>query len=170
MCLGFAEWAKVFPNPHTKYNKFWVDNAMDMTVKELIAAVNKVFESDKLTVTAVSGPAMRVEKEKTEEDPSTVGAGAKTIWNESRSMKATWDNLDKKWVPLLKELTTRSESFLTLDDPIDVTAKLLYADLSISLENEDGDEVECAPIVLKLGDFDFVSYNDRPAKPATPWL
>merc|ERR1719272_1034124 len=35
LMLGFAEWAKTFPNPHTKYDKFWINNTGDMTVSQL---------------------------------------------------------------------------------------------------------------------------------------
>jgi hypothetical protein len=167
LMLGFAEWAKKYPDPHTKYDTFWVDNTADMTVAQLKAAVDAIFAEAKLKVSSISCPPMRVEAEDEKGNP-TVRDSARAMWNSS--IKSTNANLEKKWVPLLTELTTRSEDFACIDDPVDVTGKLLYAGLTITLEDDDYEQVEQAPLVLKLGEFDFVPYNERPPKPAVPWL
>mmetsp|Transcript_28457 Transcript_28457/g.85271 ORF Transcript_28457/g.85271 Transcript_28457/m.85271 type:complete len:168 (+) Transcript_28457:3255-3758(+) len=166
--LGFAEWSKKFPNPHTKYDKVWIENCADMTVAELATAVGKAFGDANLEVTAILGPDVQIEVPVTEENPSGVESQARALYNPL--LPSTKANADKKWVPLLKEFTTKTEEFKLLNDPIDVSTKLLYAGLTFIIENEDGDEITVPSIVLKLGDFPFVPYNKRVEKPAVPWL
>ena len=73
--------------------------------------------------------------------------------------------------PLLKELTTRDEiKWQTVDDPVDVTGKRLCTDLTIQLQNDDGDDVKTPTIIIKLKPFEFVSYKARTAREVTPWL
>ena len=73
--------------------------------------------------------------------------------------------------PLLKELTTRDEiKWQTVDDPVDVTGKRLCTDLTIQLQNDDGDDVKTPTIIIKLAPFEFVSYKERKAREVTPWL
>ena len=40
---------------------------------------------------------------------------------------------------------------------------------SFDVQDADDDQVD-PPIVIKLADFDFVSYADRKAREVTPWL
>lgn len=167
LMLGYAEWARKHPSPHTKYDKFWVENTADMTVGELRAACNELFKEAGLEVSMIGGPAMRIECEKTADDPSGIRTGNRTLWN--GLMRSTNANLDKKWTVLLKELTTRSDDFPTIDDPVDVTGRVLYDGLTITFENDEGD-VEPAPLILKLGEFEFTSYKDRPDPAPRPWL
>ena len=47
---------------------------------------------------------------------------------------------------------------------------MLYSGLSFDVQDADGDQVTTPPIVIKLADFDFVSYADRKAREVTPWL
>lgn len=168
MMLGFAETVRRHPNPHTKYDKFWLEDTKDMTVAELRDAASALFKEEGLEVTMISGPPMRLEVEKSAEDKSGQGTGSRALWN--ALISSTNANLDKKWVPLLKELTTRSDDFKTLDDPVDISDRLLYSGLTFSFENEDGDDVTTAPIIVKLGKFDFVSYKDRKPKEHQAWL
>eukprot|EP00039_Didymoeca_costata_P009286 m.122711 g.122711 ORF g.122711 m.122711 type:complete len:129 (-) comp14428_c2_seq2:6341-6727(-) len=112
--------------------------------------------------------ARRLEAEKTADDSSGIQHGSRALWNSL--IPGTNANLDKKWVPLLKTLTTRSPDFLSIDDPVDVSDRLLYSSLSVTMENEDGDDVTTAPIILKLGPFEFVSYKDRKEKEHKAWL
>ena len=73
--------------------------------------------------------------------------------------------------PLLKELTTRDEvKWLTVDDPVDVSGKRLCTDLTIQLQNDDGDDVKTPTIIIKLTPFEFISYKSRTARKVTPWL
>jgi hypothetical protein len=73
--------------------------------------------------------------------------------------------------PLLKELTTRDEvKWLTVDDPVDVSGKRLCTDLTIQLQNDDGDDVKTPTIIIKLTPFEFISYKARTARKVTPWL
>lgn len=168
MMLGFAEELKKHPNPHTKYDKFWVENTKDMTVKDLKDALDAQFKEAGLHCTMIGGPVLRVEQPKTEDDATGVGAKALVLWSEM--LRSTNANLDQKWVALLLDRSTRTETNPLLDDPIDVSKHLLYNGLSFSFEDEDDEEVEVAPIIVKLGAFAFVPYLDRPAKPAVPWL
>lgn len=105
--LGFAEWNKKFPNPHTKYDKVWIEDAQDMTVDGLIAAVNAAFAEANLKVSAVNGPIVPIEIPVTKDDPSGVAEQARSLWN--ANIGSTKANGPKKWVPLLKEMTTRTE-------------------------------------------------------------
>jgi hypothetical protein len=109
--LGFAEWSKKFPNPHTKYDKVWIESTRDLTVDELIAAVNAKFAEAGLKVTAVNGPIVPIEIAVTKDDPSGVAEQARSLWNSA--IKSTKANGPKKWVELLKEMTTRSEVCLS---------------------------------------------------------
>eukprot|EP00040_Diaphanoeca_grandis_P030633 m.181503 g.181503 ORF g.181503 m.181503 type:complete len:1254 (+) comp32069_c2_seq1:380-4141(+) len=168
LMLGFAEWVKTHPNPHTKYDKFWIENTADMTLAELRAACDELFKEEELTVSAIFGPSVKIEVEKNEENPSGVQDSARTLW--SSMMGGTEKNLTKKWVPFLKELTTRTDTYACLSDPVDVSGHSLYDGLVFAFENDDGDDVTTAPLVLKLKDFKFQSYKDRVEKPATPWL
>jgi hypothetical protein len=37
-------------------------------------------------------------------------------------------------------------------------------------QNEDGETVDTPRIIIKLGAFDFVGYNEHPSKVVRPWL
>merc|ERR1711935_1064141 len=111
---------------------------------------------------------LRVEQPKTESDPTGVGAKALVMWSEL--LRGTNENLDQKWVELLLAKSTRDAETPVMDEPIDVSKQLLYNGLAFSFENEDDEEVDVAPIIVKLGAFEFVPYLDRPAKAAVPWL
>lgn len=56
MMLGFAEWARVHPNPHTKYDKFWIENTKNMTVEQLKDACNALFSEAGLVLSAIMCP------------------------------------------------------------------------------------------------------------------
>ena len=60
--------------------------------------------------------------------------------------------------------------WLTVDDPVDVSGKRLCTDLTIQLQNDDGDDVKTPTIIIKLKPFEFVSYKARTAREVTPWL
>ena len=169
MMLGFAEQLFKHPNPHTKYDKFWVENTQNMTVQELRDAVDAQFKEAGLHCTMIGLAApLRVEQPKTESDPTGVGAKALVMWSEL--LRGTNENLDQKWVELLLTKSTRDADTPIMDEPIDVSKQLLYNGLAFSFENEDDEEVDVAPIIVKLGAFEFVPYLDRPAKAAVPWL
>ena len=57
-----------------------------------------------------------------------------------------------------------------VDDPIDVSIRSLYADLVVSLQDDDGDDVTTPPIVIKMKPFDFVGYKERAPRAVAPWL
>jgi len=168
LMLGFAEEEKKFPNPHTKYDKFWVEDTKDMTVQQLREAVDAQFKEAGLHCTMICAPPLRVEMPKTEDNATGVGAKALVFWSEM--LRGTNENLEKKWVELLLTKSTRDDENPIMDDPIDVSKHLLYNGLTFAFENEDDEEVDVAPIVVKLGAFEFVPYLDRPAKAAAPWL
>jgi len=164
MMLGFAEWQRKFPNPHTKYDKVWIDGTADMTVRELKDAIDAHYKDAGLHVTMIAGPTLRVQLEKTPDNPTGIGATCASLWNEL--LPGTKGQLDQKWVPLLRDLTSTN----TIDDPVDVSKLQLYAGLSIGLDNEDDEAVDTPPIILKLGEYAFVPYPARPARPHVEWL
>jgi hypothetical protein len=168
LMLGYAEWDRAYPNPHTKYDKIWIEGAKDMTVEEFIAAVNAKFDQAGLKVNGVNCPKVPIEVKPTDEDPSGVAISSRALWDES--MASTKANLGRKWVDLLKELTTRSESYPLLCEPIDASSKLLYDGLSFTVVNDDFDFITIPKVVLKLGDFPFTPYLERGIKPVEPWL
>ena len=171
MCLGFAENIKTIPNPHTKYDKVWVGPLpAGASVGDLKAAVeaHPLFKEAGLEVSMIGAPTQKIECEKDEENPSGIKPGARTLYN--AVMRSTHANLTEAWVPLLTRLTTRSDTWQTVDEPIDVSKRVLYSGLSFDVQDADGDQVTTPPIVIKLADFDFVSYADRKAREVTPWL
>jgi hypothetical protein len=170
MMLGFAERIKTYPNPHTKYDKVWVGPlAPGATVGQLKDAIEASFSSASLKASMITAPTQRLECEKDEENPSGLKVGARTLY--STTMRGTHANLDKPFVELLAQVTSRDEAkWPTIDDPIDLSKRLLYADLAIALEDDEGDIVTTPPIVIKLGPFDFVPYKEREARPVEPWL
>ena len=168
MGLGFAEWARVYPNPHTKYDKYWVDNTRAMTVEQLRDACDALFKDAGLTVSAISCPSVQVECDKDADHPAGVKDQARAMWNSM--MPSTKANLSRGWVELLKELTTRSDTNPIVSDPIDVSVRKIYNGITFLFENGDGDDVSAAPVVLKLDDFKFTSYKDSPVPSTAPWL
>ena len=171
MCLGFAENVKTVPNPHTKYDKIWVGPlAPGATVGDLKAAVeaHPVLKEAGLTCSMIGAPTQKIECAKDEENPSGIRPGARTLYN--AVMGSTKANLTEPWVALLAKLTTRSDTWQTVDEPIDVSSRTLYSGLSFGVQDDDGDEVTTPPIVIKLADFDFVSYTDRESRDVAPWL
>ena len=61
MGLGFAEWAKFYPNPQTKYDKIWIEGCThNMTVQDLVDKANEALSAgglqviSPLTLTSVS--------------------------------------------------------------------------------------------------------------------
>ena len=169
MCLGFAEWVKFYPNPQTKYDKVWIDGCKyDMTVQELCDRAGEVLKAGGLSVMGVSCPSQRVEVPKTEENPKGVAETARQLYN--KSIPSTHARLGEPLAKLVKELTTRTEDHPTLDDPVDITSKKLYTGVNLVVMDEDFNVVTTPTIVLKFIDFDFVTYNERPAKDVTPWL
>ena len=171
MCLGFAENIKTCPNPHTKYDKVWVGPlAPDATVGDLKAAVeaHPLFAEGKLQCCMIAAPPQKIECEKDEENPSGLKTGVRTLY--SSVMRGTHANLTEPWVALLTRLTTRSESWQTVDEPIDTSSRLLYSGLSFDVQDDDGDQVTTPPIVIKLSEFDFVPYTLRTQREVEPWL
>ena len=51
-----------------------------------------------------------------------------------------------------------------------MTGKRLCTDLTIQLQNDDGDDVKTPTIIIKLTPFEFISYKSRTARKVTPWL
>merc|ERR1711998_761061 len=169
MCLGIAEWVKFYPNPQTKYDKIWVDGCShDMTLQQLVDKVGEVVKDAGLSVYSVGCPYQRVEVDKSDDHPDGVTSSAITLYNQL--MPGTKGNLDKPLAALVKEKTTRSETLLTLDDPVDITSRKLYVGLQITLMNDDGDFVTAPEPILKFIDFDFVPYPERKPKAVQPWL
>jgi len=170
MMLGFAERVLCHPDPHTKYDKFWVGPVPPTaTVQELLDAINVTFKDAGLHVAMLAGPTQRTECEKDEHNPTGLRAGARALWNPLLS--STKANLDKPWGPLLKHLTTRDEmTWQTIDDPVDVSSKRLCTELEIQLHNDDDDEVKTPVVIIKLQPFDFESYKERKQREVAPWL
>lgn len=169
MCLGFAERIKSCPNPHTKYDKVWVGPLPpDATVADLRDAINAIYANGGIKVSMISAPTQRIECDKNEDNPSGHKPGVRMLWNSA--MPGTNAQLTEPWVPLLKKLTTRTDTWPTIDDPVDVSKRVLFSDLAISLFDAVGDEITTPPIVIKLQSFDFVSYTDRSAREVVPWL
>jgi len=169
MCLGFAEWVKFYPDPQTKYDKIWVDGCTyDMTVQQLLDKANAIFSEAGLQVIGVSCPQQKVEVPKSEDHPKGIASSCRQMYN--KSIPSTKERLDKPLAALIKELTTRSESHLTVDDPIDITSRKLYTGVTLSVTDDEFNAVTVPTIVLKFIDYDFVSYPDRKIKEITPWL
>ena len=171
MCLGFANKIITCPNPHTKYDKIWVGPlSADATVADLKAAVeaHPTFKEMGLSCSMIAAPAQKIECEKDEENPAGVKTGARSLY--AAVMRGTHANLTEPWVPLLQKLTTRSETWQTVDDPIDLSGRVLYSGLSFDMQDDDGEQVLTPPIVVKLKEFDFVPYPERQPKAITPWL
>merc|ERR1712023_127157 len=98
MGLGFAEWEKFYPNPHTKYDKFFIDGcSAQMTLGELKEKVEAVFADSKLELSAILGPIQRVEIEKDPDGDADarkgIGSTAASLYNSL--MKATEENLTR---------------------------------------------------------------------------
>jgi|EP01046_Picozoa_sp_COSAG06_P005956 ubiquitin-activating enzyme E1 len=126
MCLGFAEWEKYYPNPHTKYDKFFIDGCSPtMTLGELKDKVEAVFADSGLSLSAIMGPTQRAEIDKDPDGDSDaqkgIGAAAAALYNSL--MPATNENLPKKLGELVLEKTTRTEARPLLDPPIDISTK-----------------------------------------------
>jgi len=171
MCLGFAELIKTCPNPHTKYDKIWVGPLPpDATVGDLKAAIDAhpTFAEGGLSCSMIAAPAQKVECDKDEENPSGVRTGSRTLY--SSVMRGTHANLSEPWVALLKTLTTRSDKWATIDEPVDVSARVLYSGLAFDVQDADGEQVTTPRIVVKLQDFDFVPYTERRERAVEPWL
>ena len=130
---GFAERIKTHPNPHTKYDKCWVGPlAANATVSDLCAAINALFADAGLTVSMITAPTQRVECDKDDDHPNGLKAGARTLW--SAMLPGTKANLDRPWAALLLELTSRSDTYPTVDPPEDVAKRTLYSRLVVSVQ------------------------------------
>eukprot|EP01052_Picozoa_sp_SAG31_P040077 SAG31_NODE_5714_length_2367_cov_1.231481_2_plen_510_part_00 len=174
MMLGFAEWVKYHPNPHTKYDKFFVDGCSpDMTLGELKAKVEQVCG---LTVSAVFAPKQKIkidipaDAEPGSPESMYIGIYAAALFSEF--LPATKKNLDEAIGPLLLEKTTRTEEKPILDPPVKLAGRRMYDDFTFDLSNADGDQLLPASVILKFVDFDFTSIKDAVAyiERATPWL
>mmetsp|Transcript_21138 Transcript_21138/g.54122 ORF Transcript_21138/g.54122 Transcript_21138/m.54122 type:complete len:1186 (+) Transcript_21138:63-3620(+) len=170
MCLGFAENVICYPDPHSKYDKFWVGPVLPTaTVGELRDAIDAHFKEAGLHVAMIAGPTQRIECEKDEHNPSGLKAGSRALWNPLLS--STKANLDKPWAALLKQQTTRDEmAWQTIDDPVDVSGKRLCTELVLQMQNDDGDDVTTPAIIVKLSPFEFVSFKERKQRGVAPWL
>jgi hypothetical protein len=169
MMLGFAEEVKYFPNPQTKYDKVWIPGCrFDMTVQELVDKVDEVFQAQGLRFCAASCPNQQVEVEKTEENTKGLADSRRQLYN--INLPGTKENLDKPLADLLVELTTRSETHLTVDDPVDIRGRKFYTGIGIDVLDETDCIVNTPTIVLKFIDWEFTTYADRPEKVVTPWL
>ena len=144
--------------------------ATDATVGDLKAAVeaHPTFKEMGLSCSMIAAPAQKIECEKDEENPAGVKTGARSLY--AAVMRGTHANLTEPWVSLLQKLTTRSETWQTVDDPIDLSGRVLYSGLSFDMQDDDGEQVITPPIVVKLKEFDFVPYPERQPKAITPWL
>jgi len=126
MGLGFAEWEKFYPNPHTKYDKFFVDGcSAEMTLGELKDKVEAVFADSGLELSAIMGPIQRIEidKDKDGDADAKKGIGATSIALYNALMPATKENLTRPLAELVLEKTTRSETRPLLDPPVDISTK-----------------------------------------------
>jgi len=169
MCLGFAERVKYYPDPQTKYDKVWIDGCKyDMPVKELLEKINAAFAAQNMACTMLGCPNQMVECERTEENPKGLTTSSRQLWN--KMLPGTQDRLEKPLAATIKELTTRSESHATVDDPVDITDRKLWDGLTIGLVDEEMDTINTPTIVLKFIDFAFVPYLERKPKEVKPWL
>ena len=126
MGLGFAEWEKFYPNPHTKYDKFFVDGCSpDMTLQELKDKVEAIFADSGLELSAIMGPIQRIEVDKDKDGDADaqkgIGSTAAALFNSL--MPATKENLTRPLGELVLEKTTRSETRPLLDPPVDISTK-----------------------------------------------
>jgi hypothetical protein len=126
MGLGFAEWEKFYPNPHTKYDKFFVDGCSpEMTLGELKEKVEAIFGGSGLELSAIMGPIQRIETEKDPDGDADakkgIGSTAASLYNSL--IKDTQANLERKLGELVLEKTTRSETKPLLDPPVDLSTK-----------------------------------------------
>lgn len=90
----------------------------------------------------IAAPPQKIECDKDEENPSGLKTGVRTLY--SSVMRGTHANLTEPWVALLTRLTTRSDSWQTVDEPIDASKRLLYSGLSFDVQDDDGDQVSHA--------------------------
>merc|ERR1719231_498756 len=166
MGLGFAEWEKFYPNPHTKYDKFFVDGcSADMKLAELKDKIETLFADSGLSLAAINGPIQRIEQEKdpdgeTKEAKEGIGSSAASLFNSL--MKATEENLERPLGELVLEKTTRSETRPLLDPPVDLSTKRMYGGITFALQDDELNPVTTAAVFLKFVDFDFVPYAKRP--------
>ena len=126
MGLGFAEWEKFYPNPHTKYDKFFVDGCSpEMTLGELKDKVEAIFADSGLELSAILGPIQRIEVDKDKDGDADaqkgIGAASSALYNSL--MPATKENLTRPLGELVLEKTTRSETRPLLDPPVDISTK-----------------------------------------------
>jgi len=47
---------------------------------------------------------------------------------------------------------------------------MLYSRLTVTVQDEDDEDVTILPIIVKLKPFDFVPYKERKVRAVTPWL
>lgn len=175
LMLGFAERVAYHPNPHTKYDKFFVDGCSpEMTLGEIKAKVEAVFGGTGLTITAINAPMQKVKGEVNEDGDADAKKGiyASSACLFNPYMKATAANLEKSIGPLLKEKTTATEANPILDAPVDITGRRMFDGLTFMMSNADGDPVITASIILKFVEFTFTSIKDTPPfiERATDWL
>ena len=148
MGLGFAEWEKFYPNPHTKYDKFFIDGtphpspvallssqltgcvllagcSTDMTLGALKEKIEEHFKDSGLTLSAIFGPTQKIEIEKDEDgdDDAKKGIGATAAALFNPLIKSLADNLGRPLGELLLEKTTRSEDKPLLDPPVDLKGR-----------------------------------------------
>jgi hypothetical protein len=169
LMLGFATEVKFYPNPQTKYDKVWIDGCRyDMTIQELVDKIDAQFKEAGLTFVSASCPTQRVEVEKTEDNKDGLADSQRQLYN--TLMPATKANLERPLAELLKEMTTRSETHATVDDPVDITGRKFYTGIGVDVCDEMSDSVTTPTVVLKFVDFDFTPFTERPEKEVKPWL
>ena len=165
MGLGFAEWEKFYPNPHTKYDKFFVDGCSpEMTLGELKEKVEAVFAESGLTLSAIMGPTQKSEIDKDPDGDADakkgIGAAAAALYNPL--VKSLADNLSRPIGALVLEKTTRAEGRPLMDPPVDISKHRMYGGLTFILEDEESNPVNTSAVFLKFVDFTFVPVRYRP--------
>jgi hypothetical protein len=151
----FYETVDVFPNPHNKWDKYFLEGLADATLGELIAAVNKKLKDEGApegtVVDLVSGP--------------ITDGHSQFLY--SPLAAATKPNLAKKWTQILKDEHNVDPASNDIFRPSQET-------MTIAITNEEGFEVNTPPFLIKMNSAsNFASYSDqrmqRGWQPA-PWM
>ena len=147
---GLVQCTEAVPEPHSKWDKIWIDANTDMTLQELVYAVTaklrELGASESVEVSFVSGVVKNVKNEHGGNKMSS-----KVYWNPL--MPSTRENMSKKWIELLKEkdgVDASGSDFLLCNFTIETESSMTFV-FFFTIENVDTEAlVETPPILLRL--------------------
>jgi hypothetical protein len=146
-----------------------------MTLGELKEKVEASFSETGLSLATIFAPIQRIEvaKDKDSDDKDEregIGASAATLYHPH--MKGTHENLDRGLAELILQKTTRTKERPLLDPPVSIEGKRMFSGLTFTLQDAEGTAVDTATIYLKMVEFEFLPFEQRPPYSAheNAWL